>query len=194
MAIESHGFIYRTSDLYCSHTQMNSRPIKKLFDNLKSFSKNLCFVGSSTLCSKIEGILTADYRRLKTYNSYSNKERYFRIKDNTFIGNFNIFWFFLRGYFSKISKFYLKSYTLSKSLPNSIFLQWKLYNYQNLIMDKNIQITAKVRLITCSWHQKNETTNSPIHESKADSAKRPDSLLNSFLMVYYFLFLTLKIW
>ena len=55
-----------------SHTQMNSSPIKKLFDNIKSFRKNLCFVSSSTMCSKIEGILTADYRRMKTYNSYSH--------------------------------------------------------------------------------------------------------------------------
>ena len=36
---------------------MNSSPIIKLFDYIKSFSKNLCFVSSATLCSKSEGIL-----------------------------------------------------------------------------------------------------------------------------------------
>ena len=38
---------------------MNSNPIKLLFDYIKIFSKNLCFVGSATLCSKSEGILSS---------------------------------------------------------------------------------------------------------------------------------------
>ena len=40
-----------------SFLKVNSSPIKKLFDHIKFFSKNLCFVGSATLCSKSEGIL-----------------------------------------------------------------------------------------------------------------------------------------
>ena len=37
---------------------MNSSPIKKLLDYINFFSKILCFVGSATLCSKSEGILS----------------------------------------------------------------------------------------------------------------------------------------
>ena len=40
-----------------NQTQMISSPIKKLFNNIKCFSKNLGFVGSATLCSKSQGIL-----------------------------------------------------------------------------------------------------------------------------------------
>ena len=45
-----------------SSMQMNSSPIKILFDYIKVFSKNLCFVGSATLCSKSQGILTYQYQ------------------------------------------------------------------------------------------------------------------------------------
>ena len=38
-------------------TQMKSSPITKLFDYINFFRKNLCFVGSATLCSKSEAML-----------------------------------------------------------------------------------------------------------------------------------------
>jgi hypothetical protein len=44
--------------------------------------------------------------------------------------------------------------------------------------------------ISCSWHQ-NETTNSPIHEFK-ELNKGQRAFSNPFLMMYYFLFITLK--
>ena len=45
--------------------------------------------------------------------------------------------------------------------------------------------------LTCSWHQKNETTNSPIHEFKVlQNGQR--GFHNPFLMVYFFIFITLK--
>ena len=40
---------------------------------------------------------------------------------------------------------------------------------------------------SCSWHQKNETTNSPIHQFKVLHKEK-----NLCLMVYYFLFITWK--
>ena len=60
---QSNRFLIGSRDLtqyisqLFSHTQMNSSPIKKLFDYIKFFSKNLCFLGSATPCSKSEGKL-----------------------------------------------------------------------------------------------------------------------------------------
>ena len=45
---------------------MNSNPIKNVFDYIKSFSKNLCLVGSATLNSKNESILANITRKLKS--------------------------------------------------------------------------------------------------------------------------------
>ena len=47
------------------------------------------------------------------------------------------------------------------------------------------------RYITCSWHQKNETLYSPIHEFKV-LHKDQRAFWNPFLMMYYFFFITLK--
>ena len=46
-------------------------------------------------------------------------------------------------------------------------------------------------LLTCSWHQKHKTTNSRIHEFKV-LQRGQITFWNPFLMVCYFLFLTLK--
>ena len=49
-----------------SHTPMKSNPIKNVFNYIKSFSKNLCLVGSVTVSSKNESILANITRKLKS--------------------------------------------------------------------------------------------------------------------------------
>ena len=50
-----------------------------------------------------------------------------------------------------------------------------------------LRTQRKTKQLTCSWYQKNESTNSPIHESKV-LHKGQRAFYNPFLMVYYFLF------
>ena len=49
---------------------MNSSPIKKLFDYINFFSKNMCFADPAKLCSKSEGILSSVlYFKMVTFSS-----------------------------------------------------------------------------------------------------------------------------
>ena len=60
--------------------------------------------------------------------------------------------------------------TLNKKLShvNSSIDNWQNSHlrFTTLHYGRNYQIAIKIYFFTCSWHQKNETTNSPIHQFK----------------------------
>ena len=68
------------------------------------------------------------------------------------------------------------------------FRVWQWLNHSN--MQSNGQAVNKVSIAICNLFvtSKNKTTNSPIHEFKV-----PQKGQRAILMVYYFLFITLKI-